>query len=59
MLAGVPVAADLVRELDRVDKPAAGRLRECLEANRATFALTIEEREQILRALEDCPDGLV
>jgi hypothetical protein len=59
MLAGVPVAAELVRELaERVEEPAATTLRNCLDAGRATFALTIEEREQILRGLEDCPDGL-
>lgn len=36
----------------------AGTLRNCLNAGRRTFALTIAEREQILRGLEDCPDGL-
>jgi hypothetical protein len=29
-----------------------------VKAGRAAIALTIEEREQILRRLEDCPDGL-
>lgn len=29
-----------------------------LEAGRARIALTVEERELILRGLEDCPDGL-
>jgi hypothetical protein len=58
MLAGVPVSAELIRELaDRVDKPAVGNLRGELEAERATFALTIEEREQNLLGLEGCPDG--
>jgi hypothetical protein len=59
MLAGIPVDVELVRELaERVDEPAASTLRNGLKVGRATFALTIEEREQILRALEDCPDEL-
>jgi hypothetical protein len=59
MLAGIPVAAELVAEMaDRVEDPAASTLRTALEMNRSTIALTIEEREQILRGLEDCPDGL-
>jgi hypothetical protein len=59
MLAGIPVDAELIRELaQRVEDPAASTLRDGLERGRATFALTIEEREQILRALEECPDGL-
>jgi hypothetical protein len=55
MLAGIPVAPELAA---RVDEAAATTLCQGLERGRATFALTIEEREQILRALEDCPDGL-
>jgi hypothetical protein len=59
MLAGVPVEAELVRELiDRVDEPTAGQLEGALDAGRAVVALTIQDRERILRALEDCPDGL-
>jgi hypothetical protein len=59
MLAGIPVAAELVRELaERVEEPAASTLRDGLSAGRAAIALTIEEREQIVRQLVDCPDGL-
>jgi len=59
MLAGIPVDGELVRALaELAEEPAASTLRDRLERGRATFALTIEEREQILRALEDCPDGL-
>jgi hypothetical protein len=29
-----------------------------LEAGRAVFALTVEDRERILRVLDDCPGGL-
>jgi hypothetical protein len=50
MLAGVPVAAALVRELaDCVDEPAATTLRDSLDAGHAVIALTIPDREQILR----------
>jgi hypothetical protein len=57
MLAGVPVDTELVRELiDRVDEPTAGQLEGALDAGRAVVALTIADRERILRALEDCPD---
>jgi hypothetical protein len=59
MLAGVPIGAELLRELaERVEEPAASTLRDMLDASRAVIALTVEEREQIPRALEDCPDGL-
>jgi acyl transferase domain-containing protein len=59
MLVGVPVAPELIRELaERVEEPAASTLRDGLDRGRATFALTIEEREQLLRGLEDWPDGL-
>ena len=59
MLAGVPVAAELVWALaDLVDEPAASTLRTCLNADRTALALTIAEREQILRALDDPPAGL-
>lgn len=60
MLAGVPVEAELVRELiDRVDEPTAGQLEGALDAGRAVVALSVADRERILRALEDCPEGLV
>jgi hypothetical protein len=59
MLAGIPVTAELVRELAaRVEEPTAGYLLFALEAGRSIFALTVEDRERILRALDDCPDGL-
>jgi hypothetical protein len=59
MLAGIPVEAELVRELiDRVDEPTEGQLEGALDARRAVVALTIHDRERILRALEDCPEGL-
>ena len=59
IVAGIPLTAELVRTLaDLVDEPAASTLRAGLEADRIAVALTIAEREQILRALEDCPDGL-
>jgi hypothetical protein len=58
-LAGIPVQAGLVRELaDRVGEPTATTLRQALEREQAVIALTIDEREQILRALEDCPPPL-
>jgi hypothetical protein len=59
MLAGIPVAAELIWDLaDLVDEPAASTLRNYLKAGRTTFALTIAEREAILRALDEPPDGL-
>jgi hypothetical protein len=59
MLAGIPVAPELVRELaERVDEPSASTLRDGLDAGRAAIALTILEREQILLGLDACPDGL-
>jgi hypothetical protein len=59
MLAGIPVAAELVWELaDLADEPAASTLRNCLKAGRTTFALTFADREAILRALDDPPEGL-
>lgn len=55
----MPVQAELIWEVaELVDEPVASTLRNCLKAGRTTFALTIAEREQILRGLEDCPDGL-
>jgi hypothetical protein len=59
MLAGIPVSPALVRELaSLVDEPTAGVLEQALDREVTVIALTIEEREQILRGLEDCPDGL-
>jgi hypothetical protein len=59
MLAGIPVVPDLVRELaDLVDEPTASVLERALETEVTVLALTIEDRERILRALDDPPDGL-
>lgn len=59
MLAGIPVSPELTRVLaDLADEPAAGTLEAGLDADRKVIALTILEREQILRALADCPDWL-
>jgi hypothetical protein len=59
ILAGVPVRDELVEALaESAYEPAASTLRGALEADRAVVALTVLEREQLLRALEDCPDGL-
>ena len=58
-LAGVPVRKDLVKVLaDLVDEPTASLLRVAVERGTLIVALTVEDRERILRALEDCPDGL-
>jgi hypothetical protein len=47
------VPREVVRELaDLVGEPTAGTPEGALDAGRATVALTIEDREQILRALE-------
>jgi hypothetical protein len=43
---------------ERVDEPTAGYLEAALDAGQATLALTIKDRDRILRALEDCSDGL-
>jgi hypothetical protein len=59
MLAGVCVSRNLVCQLAYViDEPTAGTLEACLDAGRAVISLSIEDRERILRVLEDCPDGL-
>jgi hypothetical protein len=60
LLGWVPVSAELVPELvDLVGEPTAGTLEGALDAGRATVALTVEDRERILRALEgDFSDGL-
>ena len=59
MLAGISVPAELVEELAALaDEPVASTLRDGLGTKRTIFALTVLEREQLLRALEDCPDGL-
>ena len=59
MLAGLRVPNDSVRELAAlVDEPTATELRNALERKTAIVALTIEDRERILRALDDPPHGL-
>ena len=59
MLAGIHVSAELVRELaDLVDEPAASVLEKALETEVLILALTIADRERILCALDDPPDGL-
>jgi hypothetical protein len=60
MLAGVPISAELVRELaEIVGEPTAGTREGALDASRATVALTVEDRERILRALDgDFSEGL-
>jgi len=58
-LAGIPVSDALVRELaDLVDEPTATVLERALETEVLILALSIEDRERILRALEDPPAGL-
>jgi hypothetical protein len=58
MVAGIPVAP-AVRELAAsVDEPTASVLAQALDREVAVVALTIEDRERILRALEECPPGL-
>jgi hypothetical protein len=63
MLAGIRVPDALVLELARLLRDAeltatAETLEIAYDAERAIVALTIDDREPILRALEDCPDGL-
>jgi hypothetical protein len=63
MLAGVPVADRAVLDLARrlrdadLDEPAS-TLEDGYDADRRVVALTIPEREAILRVLEDCRDEL-
>jgi len=59
-LAGVPVQDDAVLELARlVDDPAlADRLETAFGRMTKVLALTIPERETIIRALDDAPAGL-
>jgi hypothetical protein len=63
MLAGTPVRDQDVLELAGLLRDAgfddtAERLENAYDLETKVLALTIAEREQILRALEDCPDGL-
>jgi len=59
-LVGLPVRDDLVLELARlVDDPKlADRLEDCYRRDVNVLALELEERETILRALDDPPAGL-
>jgi hypothetical protein len=62
MLAGIRVLDADVLELARLLREAeltttAETLESAYDAERAIVALTITDRECILRALEDCPDG--
>ena len=59
MLAGLRVRDDDVRVLAGiVDEPIRGVLDKALELGTLIVALTIDDRERILRALDDPPDGL-
>ena len=59
MLAGIRVSPYLVRTLfELVDEPTATLLDRALARETTVLALTIEDRERILRALDDPPDGL-
>ena len=59
-MAGLPVRDELVLELARlVDDPdPSGRLEDAFGRMVRVFALTVSERETILRALDDPPRGL-
>ena len=58
MLAGIRVRDEDVRELaGLVDEPKATVLRNASERETVILALTIEDRERILRALDDPPEG--
>jgi hypothetical protein len=63
MLAGVPVADVDVLELARLVRKAgfdhtAERLENAWHVECKVLALTIPEREEVLRLLDDPPDGL-
>jgi hypothetical protein len=63
MLAGLPVRDQDVLEIARLARDAgfddtAARLEDAYDVECKVLALTIPDREAILRALEDCPDGL-
>jgi len=63
MLAGIPVADKDVLELARLLREVefdevAVRLEGAWDAETKVLALTIEDRERILRALDDPPAGL-
>jgi hypothetical protein len=63
MLAGISAPDKLVLELTVSLRKAglqntAETLENAYDAERRIVALTITDRESILRALEECPDGL-
>jgi hypothetical protein len=59
-LAGIPVRREhiawIANELD--NEPTATRLRDALEREVRILGLEIDEREAVVRVLEDCPDAL-
>jgi hypothetical protein len=59
-LAGIPVRRELVEWIaaEVPDDPAGDRLRRALDNDTRILGLENEDRERLLRALEDCPDGL-
>ena len=58
-MAGIPVPRQQVQWLaENADEPASGRLQRALTYGTRLLALEIDEREAILRALEECPDEL-
>ena len=64
MLAGLPVrgadALVLVRLLERAGEfDTAARISKAVTAEAPDAALSIEDREAILFALSECPDGLL
>ena len=63
MLAGIPVRDQDVLELARLLRevafePVAEKLEKGYDAETKVLALTIDDRERILRALDDPPAGL-
>jgi len=58
MLAGIPVRDDDVRELaGLVEEPTRGVLEKALGLGTVIVASSIEDRERILRALDDPPEA--
>ena len=60
MLAGVSVRNELVQRLAHLvgDSDLAGKIKRGLDAQQVNLPLTAPEREAILVALDDAPDGL-
>jgi hypothetical protein len=58
-VAGLPLIHDDVLELARLVEPdLAEKLYAAVDRSQTVLALTVPEREQILRSLEDCPPTL-